>query len=67
MEETSKNKEIAQLGIGAFTDSPYNYSEKDVRTNTKVPINRGCANMQCFCTGECNEIIGWRDKLPNEF
>ena len=47
--------------------SPYNYSEKDVRTNTKVPIKRGCPNKECFCTGKCNEIIGWRDKLPNEF
>jgi hypothetical protein len=46
--------------------SPYNYSEKDVR-NTKVPIKRGCPNKECFCTGKCNEIIGWRDKLPNEF
>ena len=47
--------------------SPYNYSKKDVRTNTKVPIKRGCPNKECFCTGKCNEIIGWRDKLPNEF
>ena len=47
--------------------SPYNYSEKDVRTNTKVPIKRGCPNKECFCTGKCNEIIGWRDKLHNEF
>jgi hypothetical protein len=47
--------------------SPYNYSEKDVRTNNKVPIKRGCPNKECFCTGRCNEIIGWRDKLPNEF
>ncbi len=56
-----------QLNIGAVSGSPYNYSEKDVRTNTKVPIKRGCSNKECFCTGKCNEIIGWRDKLPNEF
>ena len=56
-----------QLGIGAVSGSPYNYSEKDLRTNTKVPIKRGCPNKECFCTGKCNEIIGWRDKLPNEF
>lgn len=56
-----------QLNIGAVSGSPYNYYEKDVRTNTKVPIKRGCPNKECFCTGKCNEIIGWRDKLPNEF
>ena len=56
-----------QLNIGAVSGSPYNYSEKDVRTNTKVPIKRGCPNKECFCTGKCNEIIGWRYKLPNEF
>ena len=32
----------------------------------KVAIKRGCNNGRCFCTGECNEIIGYRDKLPNE-
>lgn len=56
-----------QLNIGAVSGSPYKYSEKDVRTNTKVPIKRGCPNKECFCIGKCNEIIGWRDKLPNEF
>jgi hypothetical protein len=65
--ENLNNQEVAQLGIGAVSGSPYNYSEKDVITNTKVPIKRGCPNNQCFCTGKCNEIIGWRDKLPNEF
>ena len=56
-----------QLNINAVSGSYYNYSEKNVRTNTKVPIKRGCPNKECFCTGKCNEIIGWRDKLPNEF
>lgn len=32
----------------------------------KVPIKRGCSNAQCFCTGACNEIIGYRDRLPGE-
>ena len=60
-------KVTEQMNLGVVSGSPYNYSEKDVRTNTKVPIKRGCPNKQCFCTGKCNEIIGWRDKLPNEF
>lgn len=33
---------------------------------TKAPIKRGCPNGQCFCTGKCQEIIGWRDKTPLE-
>ena len=55
------------LHLADVSGSPYSYSEKDVRTNTKMPIKRGCQNKECFCTGKCNEIIGWRDKLPNEF
>ena len=34
--------------------------------NSKVPIRRGCPNSSCFCTGACREIIGWRDRLPEE-
>jgi hypothetical protein len=33
----------------------------------KVPIYRGCKNKECFCVGSCREIIGYRDKLPNEY
>lgn len=32
----------------------------------KVPIYKGCLNLQCFCNGTCKEIIGWRDKHPLE-
>jgi hypothetical protein len=70
MSKENKNLNEAEnsaLNIADVSSSPYNYSEKDVRTNTKVPIKRGCPNKQCFCTGKCNEIIGWRDKLSNEF
>lgn len=28
----------------------------------KEPIRRGCTNGTCFCTGKCQEIIGWREK-----
>ena len=67
-EEQNLNEPLKPAFLQAdVSGSPYNYSEKDVRTNTKVPIKRGCLNKQCFCTGKCNEIIGWRDKLPNEF
>lgn len=50
-----------------LTNSQYNHSEKDTLTNGKVAIKRGCPNKECFCTGKCNEIIGYRDKLFNEY
>ena len=31
------------------------------------PIRRGCVNAQCFCSGACQEIVGWRDKQPDNF
>jgi hypothetical protein len=32
---------------------------------TKEPIRKGCGiEGGCFCTGRCQEIIGWRDKEP---
>lgn len=38
--------------------------------NQQVPIYKGCPNSSnhggCYCTGVCKEIIGYRDKLPNE-
>lgn len=37
------------------------------KKDNKVPIKRGCQNKECFCTGKCNEIIGYRDKLTNEY
>lgn len=32
----------------------------------QVPIRKGCRNTQCFCTGACQKIIGWRDKTELE-
>lgn len=40
--------------------------------DNKVPIRRGCPNAGlgassgCFCSGACQEIIGWRDKTEEE-
>jgi len=25
-------------------------------------IRKGCPNKQCFCTGACQEIVGWRER-----
>lgn len=39
----------------------------EVPKTNKVPIYRGCPNKECFCSGACREIIGWRDKIFGEF
>jgi len=36
------------------------------KTTNEVPIRKGCPNHQCFCTGACQEIIGWREKTEEE-
>lgn len=38
----------------------------DKEIQNKVPIRQGCSNEKCFCTGDCQKIIGYRDKLPHE-
>ena len=66
-----ENKDISSLnyyenqGIAStnFQASASNIYDKN---KTKVPIKRGCRNEVCYCTGQCNEIIGWRDKIPGE-
>ncbi len=35
-------------------------------TDNFEPILRGCQNLQCFCTGKCREVIGYRDKSKEE-
>jgi predicted nucleic acid-binding Zn ribbon protein len=45
----------------------YDYIKGNIRTDSLVPVRRGCENRECFCTGKCQEIIAWRQKLPNEF
>lgn len=52
--------------IADVSNSTFNYDAMKEQTNGKVAIRKGCPNQQCFCTGACQEIIGWRDKLPNE-
>ncbi len=61
LEEKQGNDFIADV-----SNSTFNYNAMKEQTNGKVAIRKGCPNQQCFCTGDCQEIIGWRDKLPNE-
>lgn len=57
--------QIIDEKLNSSSVSPYNHSVND-SSNDKVPIKRGCKNKQCFCTGKCQEIIAWRDKMPYE-
>jgi hypothetical protein len=43
-----------------------NLNGLDDKFKNKVPVKRGCKAVECFCNGSCKEIIGWRDRLPNE-
>ena len=43
-----------------------NYKKFKEDLKSKIPIRKGCANSACFCTGECNKIIGYRDPEPGE-
>lgn len=54
-------------GIQEYNSSDF-INDKFNTHNNKIPILKGCPNKntQCFCTGVCKEIIGYRDKLPNE-
>lgn len=62
LEEKQGNDFIADV-----SNSTFNYNAMKEQPNGKVAIRKGCPNQQCFCTGACQEIIGWRDKLPNEY
>lgn len=31
----------------------------------KEPIYRGCNNRECFCTGKCKEIVGYKERPMN--
>lgn len=43
-------------------------SKKAAEAPSRIPIKRGCRVMApCFCSGACQEIIGYRDPLfPGE-
>ncbi len=30
-----------------------------IQSGEKIPVERGCSNKVCFCTGVCKQIIGW--------
>jgi len=36
------------------------------KQSRKVPILKGCQNTVCHCSGDCKEIVGYRDKHPLE-
>ncbi len=36
------------------------------KLETQEPIYQGCSNEQCFCTGKCREVIGYKNKVTGE-
>lgn len=34
----------------------------DIDKNKAIPILRGCKNKQCFCSGKCQEVVGYVEK-----
>jgi hypothetical protein len=43
----------------------YNYVPDDGKEKD-IPIRKGCPNINgCFCTGACQEIVGW--EKPKRF
>lgn len=51
-----------------YTSEEYDKIKRELEKQLEdEPIYRGCANAQCFCTGACRQIIGYRKKLKNPF
>lgn len=59
------SKEQAEKWAEGFLNSEEGKRQVQERIS-KVLVLRGCPNKQCFCTGRCEEVIGYRDKLPHE-
>lgn len=39
------------------------YDSSNLKGNlSRKPIYKGCPNKECFCTGECKEIIGFESE-----
>lgn len=54
--------------IGTDLIQAYNHSVDKFKKQieSKVPIRKECPNSQCYCSGDCQTIIGWRDKTREE-
>lgn len=64
--EKNKNTNKYTVYTKGYAD-PFDYNDpKENSQPDKIPIYRGCANTQCFCTGSCKEIIGYRDRQFGE-
>lgn len=38
------------------------YLNKIIAKDTRIPIKKGCNNKVCYCTGDCQKIIGYVDE-----
>ena len=50
---------------GPSNDERLKYDLK-LRSTPKLPVYRGCMSSVCYCSGQCKEIIGYRDRLAGE-
>jgi hypothetical protein len=50
-----------------YTPDPFKGNSSFLMNNNLEPIYRGCTNANgCFCSGQCREIVGWKNK-PETF
>ncbi len=52
-------------------NNPNDYTLNKIKflkeASNQIAIRRGCNNTNgCFCTGKCQEIVGWREKTLEE-
>lgn len=65
---TDEEKELLMeyFGMSKYTVPSMAGYVPDSSSIGKVPIYRGCSNKTCFCDGSCQQIVGYRDRIPGE-
>jgi len=54
-------------GTTLLPDSAFMGGTTVAPSTQKVPILKGCPNKTCFCTGACQQIIGYRNAEIGEY
>ena len=60
-----QNQNSAILAVGLSSEDQQKRDLK-LRSTPRLPVYRGCMSSVCYCSGQCKEIIGYRDRLPGE-
>lgn len=67
LKHTELSSSIQLINEGIFTKKDVQLYDFLNKKSEKIAIKRGCSSRGgCFCSGACNEIIGYRDRLPGE-